>query len=76
MLYLMHCLLFLGCPDQALSMGERLTELAEELGHPFTLAFALSWKTLMLAECGAWERVAQCASAVEAICTRHAFPPG
>jgi DNA-binding SARP family transcriptional activator len=74
MLYLMHCLLFLGYPDQALAMGERLTDLAEELAHPFTLAFALSWKTLMLAECGAWERVAQCAETVEAICTRHGFP--
>lgn len=74
MLYLMHCLLFLGYPDQALAMGEGLTDLAEELGHPLTPAFALSWKTVMLAECDAWERVAQCAGAVEAICTRHGFP--
>lgn len=74
MLYLMHTLLFLGYPDQARAMAERLIDLAEALEHPFTLAFALSWKALMLAECGAWDGVAQCTNQMEAICTRHVFP--
>lgn len=60
--YLAHVLLILGYPEQARVRNEQALTLAEELAHPFSLAFALSFgadfyeyvgdfeKNLMLAE--------------------------
>jgi hypothetical protein len=32
---------YLGYPDQALQMGQQALTLAQDLSHPFSLAFAL-----------------------------------
>lgn len=74
MLYLMHCLHFLGYPEQARAMGEQLIDLAEELDHPFTLAFALSWKALYHIERGELAAAWACTERQAKIAADHGFP--
>jgi hypothetical protein len=45
--YLSWVLWFLGFPDQALSVSAQSVLLARQLGHPFSLAYALTFATIL-----------------------------
>ena len=47
-----HGLWLLGYPEQAWRRMHEAQQLAQELGHPFGLAFALCWSAMLQIECG------------------------
>jgi predicted ATPase len=72
--YAAQALWLLGYPDQALQWSRAALTLAQELGHPFSLAFALS-QALVVHQLRREGRTAQeQAEEVIALCTEQGFP--
>jgi predicted ATPase len=63
----------LGYPDRAVEHGARAMDVAEEIGHPFTSAYALFHVALLDLWRGDWERVRERASSVLAIAEEHDY---
>jgi predicted ATPase len=64
----------LGCPEQALERSRQALTLAQEVSHPFSIAFALDFAA-MLHQSRREEQVAQeRAEAAMTICTEQGFP--
>ncbi len=64
----------LGYPDQALKSIQEALTLAQELSHPFSLAFALTFATLLHQLRREGHAVQDRAEAVIALCTEQGFP--
>ncbi len=63
----------LGYPDRAVEHGVRALDVAEEIGHPFTSAYALFHVALLDVWRGDWERVNERARGVLAIAEEHDY---
>ncbi len=65
---------YLGYPDQAARAADSALEAAEHIGHPFSLAFALSVGGSVYARLGQWDVLKARAERSLAISTQHNFP--
>jgi predicted ATPase/DNA-binding winged helix-turn-helix (wHTH) protein len=72
--YRSHILWFLGYPDQALKLSEEAIALAEELSHPFSLAFALGFASLFHLYRRDEQTALARAEAVMTLATEQGFP--
>jgi predicted ATPase len=61
----------LGYPDQALRMSREAVSLAQELGHPLSLAFALHFAAVLHFWRREWQSVQTCAEAVITLATEQ-----
>ncbi|MFQ5479617.1 MAG: hypothetical protein ACE5E4_13490, partial [Candidatus Binatia bacterium] len=66
-------LALLGFPDQALTRVREAVSLAEELSHPFSLAFALIYAAIVHGHLGDWRALRESADALMTISTEHGF---
>jgi DNA-binding SARP family transcriptional activator/predicted ATPase len=73
-LYLMHNQLLLGYPDRAQAQLDETLALAERTQHPHTIAFALSFATLLDVELRRIDLCLQRAAQTVALCEQHGFP--
>jgi len=64
----------LGYPEQALRRNHEALQLARELGHPQSLAQALSWNAWLQTECGDGHVAQEYADAMVALASKHGFP--
>ncbi len=64
----------LGYPDQALQRSQEVVALAEELSHPWSVAFALGWTAVSHLLRREDKRARERAEAVIALCTKQGFP--
>jgi TOMM system kinase/cyclase fusion protein len=69
-----HALWFLGYVDQALKRSHEALALAQELSHPFSLALALDYATMLHQFCRGRQAVQELAAAAIALCTEQGFP--
>ena len=72
--YAAFALLRLGYPDQALTRLREALTLAQELSHPFSLAWAFACVTWLHQFRREWLLTQQCAEAVMRLSTEHGFP--
>jgi predicted ATPase/DNA-binding winged helix-turn-helix (wHTH) protein len=63
----------LGYPDQALQRSQDAVALAQELGHPFSLAFALYFSAVVCQYCREWQEVQRFADALMALSAEQEF---
>jgi predicted ATPase/DNA-binding winged helix-turn-helix (wHTH) protein len=68
-----HVLWFLGYPDQALERSQEALALAQELSHPFSLALALDYATILHQFRRERQAVQERAAAAIALCTEQGF---
>jgi len=73
MTYLGYLLWFLGCPDQAREWSAQALSQAERKRHPFTLAFALAFRTYLCQHLRDAEGTRDHANRTLAICSEHGF---
>jgi len=64
----------LGYPDQALEKSHQALALAEELAHPFNLAWALCFAAMLHQYRREGQATKERAEAAMALCTKHGFP--
>jgi predicted ATPase len=63
-----------GYPDRALTQARDAIALGRELGHPFSLAYALAWGASLHAFRGEVDRALQLLEALKSLSAEHAFP--
>ncbi|HJY79831.1 MAG TPA: AAA family ATPase [Candidatus Binatia bacterium] len=68
-----HALWFLGYADQALKRSHEALALAQEMSHPFSLALALDYATILHQFCRRRQAVQELAAAAVALCTEQGF---
>jgi len=68
-----HALWSLGYPDQALKRSQEALALAQELSHPFSLALALDYATILHQFRRERQTVQERAAAAIALCTEQGF---
>ena len=71
--YAALALWYLGYPAQALQRGHEMLKLARELAHPFSLAHALYFASLLYQHCREVHEARECAEAALALATEHGF---
>ncbi len=71
--YLGFLLWFLGYPDQARRYSEQALSKAERIRHPFTLAFALAFRTYLCQHLRDVEGTRDHANRTMAVCSEHGF---
>ena len=71
--YLGYLLWFLGCPDQAREYSKQALSNAEEMRHPFTLAFALAFRAYLCQHVRDIEGTRDHAERTMAISLEHGF---
>ena len=64
----------LGYPEQAREKSREAVTLAQELAHPFSLAFALAWAVVVHQLCGDQQTAHEQAEATIRLCTEQEFP--
>jgi class 3 adenylate cyclase/predicted ATPase len=64
----------MGYPQQALKMGSDTLKLAQEFSHPLSLAFALSYASILHQYRRERQVVRECAEEAMTLCTKHGFP--
>jgi TOMM system kinase/cyclase fusion protein len=64
----------LGYPEQALKRSQEALTLAQELSHPFSLAFALSWATMLHQYRREWQATQERAEAAITLSTDQGIP--
>ncbi len=69
----LRCSGFLGYPDQALTRSQEALRLAHELGHPFSLVYALSFATWLHLYRGEGRIAQERAEALIALASEHGF---
>jgi predicted ATPase len=72
--YSAHILWILGYPEQARARIQAVLRLAQELAHPFSLAFAYATASLAYQLRREWHAMQAYAEALFALATAHAFP--
>jgi adenylate cyclase len=72
--FVARALWHLGYPDQALKRIHHALTLAQELSHPFALAFALINGATLHQLCRTEQAAQERAEAAIALCTEHGFP--
>jgi predicted ATPase len=65
---------YLGHPDQALKRNNDMLTFAQELSHPFSLAFALNFAAMLHQLRGEVQAAQEWAEAAVALCTEQGFP--
>jgi predicted ATPase len=65
---------FLGYPEQAQTRSHEIEQLAQELGHPFSLVHALGWAAWLHVECGNRYVAQEQAEAELVLASEHGFP--
>ena len=68
-----YVLWLLGYPDQAFEKGRQAYVLAQELGHPYSLGFALNWKAMLAQLCLDGQGVHTWSEAATALAEKHGF---
>ena len=63
----------LGYPDHALRLSQEALRLAQEIEHPYTLAYALNWMAMVHQFCLAVDKVQQWAEASLAVSSKNGF---
>jgi len=71
--YLAHTLWMLGYPDQAINRSHETITLAKDLSHPFSLAFALDYISMLHQFRSETNAALRHAEAAISICTEHGF---
>jgi predicted ATPase len=71
--YAALALWYLGYPAQALQRGHEMLKLARELAHPFSLAHALYFASLLYQHRREVHEARECAEAALALATEHGF---
>jgi predicted ATPase/class 3 adenylate cyclase len=69
-----HVLWFLGYPDQALKKSQEALALAQELSHPFSLAYTLVFAALLWQLCRNGQAAQEQAEAAVTLSTDQGFP--
>jgi predicted ATPase len=64
----------LGYPDQALQRGHETLALAQELGHPYSLAFGLTWETMLHQVRGEAATAQERTETLITLCTEQVVP--
>lgn len=72
--YASWVLWFLGYPDQALESSARAVTLARQLGHPYSLAYALTFATILHCRMRQPERALALGDETLNLATEHGFP--
>jgi predicted ATPase len=67
---------YLGYPDQALEKIYQTLRIAQELAHPFGLAFALFWTAFLHQARGEAQKAQDQTAALMALTQVHGIPPG
>lgn len=62
---------YLGYPDQAARTGAAALTLAQELGHPFSLAYCLFWNAMLHQHCGQIDAMLEAAEAAISLSRTH-----
>jgi tetratricopeptide (TPR) repeat protein len=65
---------FLGYPEQALATNQKALTLAQELSHPFSVAYALIFAAGIHQFCGDGQKAREMAEKAITICREQAFP--
>jgi predicted ATPase/transcriptional regulator with XRE-family HTH domain len=72
--YESHLCWYLGYPEQALRQSQDTVDLAQALGHPYSLVLAQSYAAMLQQLCGDWSGAQAWAEGVLALCTAYEFP--
>jgi len=64
----------LGYPDQALARSQEAVTLAQQIAHPFSLSFALSFAAVLHSFRREGHATQECAEAAIVLTTEHGFP--
>ena len=67
-------LCYLGYPDQALKRSQEALTLAQELSHPFSLAYALAFAAVLHQSHWEWQAAQEWAEAVITLSADQGFP--
>ena len=65
---------YLGYPDQALAQGDKARTIAEELAHPFSWAYVLTWLAFLHNHCRTAPETQQWVDAATTFATEQGFP--